>query len=78
MTKYYIKIGKLYLHNISLKDSETSTNFIDNIELRTKVQPYSLKVDEECRDKMRDILKEVLGLINEFDEIEFVEAWGER
>lgn len=73
MKKYFVKIGKLYINSIYLKDECVNSNFIYGIDLTVK-KDYVLRVTEEEQEKMREILKEVLKLENEYSEIEFEEV----
>lgn len=71
MKEYRVKVGKLYVFEISTSDDYVNANFISSISLRPYWGEYSFKVKENEQDQIRGILKEVLGLENEFAEIEF-------
>lgn len=74
MKKFRVKIGKLYIYEVNTSDDYVSANFINTISLRPYVSDYSFKINENEQEQIREILKNVLELENEFAEIQFEEV----
>lgn len=74
MKQFRVKIGKLYIYDISTSDDYVSANFIDTISLKPYTSDYSFKVNEDEQEHIREILKNVFELENEFAEIQFEEV----
>ncbi len=74
MKQFRVKIGKLYVFEISTNDDYVNANFINAIDLRPYTTDYSFKVKENEQEQIREILKNVLELENEFSEIQFEEV----
>ena len=72
MKQFRVKIGKLYIYEVNTSDDYVSANFINTISLRPYVNDYSFKINEN--EQIREILKNVLELENEFAEIQFEEV----
>lgn len=74
MKQFRVKIGKLYIYEVNTSDNYVSANFINTISLRPCVNDYSFKINENEQEQIREILKNVLELENEFAEIQFEEV----
>lgn len=74
MKQFRVKIGKLYIYEVNTSDDYVSANFINTISLRPYVSDYSFKINENEQEQIREILKNVLELENEFAEIQFEEV----
>lgn len=74
MKQFRVKIGKLYIYEVNTSDDYVSANFINIISLRPYVSDYSFKINENEQEQIREILKNVLELENEFAEIQFEEV----
>ena len=72
--QFRVKIGKLYIYEVSTSDDYVSANFINTISLRPYVSDYSFKINENEQEQIREILKNVFELENEFAEIQFEEV----
>lgn len=73
MKKYRVKIGQLYIYDISTDEEFVNTNFIENIELHSE-KDCSYTVSEDEKENLRRILKDVLKLLDSYNEIQFEEV----
>lgn len=61
MKEYYIKIGDMYIDNVSTDDSSIKTMFIYRVSIKGD-NKYATKVKEGTQDRWAELLKEVLKL----------------